>query len=95
MQSGKWFTGLSLKPWTRSLSVLFIVSSAWTMTGCGASMPPSEGRAQVDAALKAECPALTPLECKEGACVTRKLIEAGEAYNDCRAKHKRLVEAVK
>jgi hypothetical protein len=85
----------SLKPWKRSWSVLSIGISAWMTTGCGASMPPSEARARLDATLTQECPELSPLVGKDGASVTRKLVEVGQAYNDCRDKHRRLVEGVK
>lgn len=57
-------------------------------------MPPSGERARLDASLTSECPELRPLAETDGAAVTRKLVEIGRAYNDCRNKHRRLVEAV-
>ena len=82
--------------WKRSLTVLFTATCALTLTGCGALMQRSSAaRAPLDASLTAECPVLSPLAEGTGAAVLRKMIEVSDAYYDCAARHRALVNAVR
>ena len=49
----------------------------------------------MDASLTEQCPALTVLTDPSGGAVLRKLVEVSDAYYDCAARHRRLVEAVR
>lgn len=44
--------------------------------------------------LLAPCESLTPLADGTAAAVLRKLVEVGESYRDCAARHAALVDAV-
>lgn len=81
--------------WTKSLTALCIATSVSTMQGCLASNPPSTGRTPVDASLTVPCDPLPLLTEKDGKAVLRWMIGAAEEYNDCAAKHRRLVEATR
>ena len=74
---------------------LFIAMSACLIVGCNASMPPSQGRATLDASLTEPCPPLSLLADGTAGTVLRWALETVDAYNDCSTKHKKLVEATK
>lgn len=73
---------------------LCIAMFAWTLSGCASSTPPSEARAPIPANLTAECPPLNQLADGTGATVLRWITEAVAQYQDCRDRHRRLVEAL-
>jgi hypothetical protein len=55
---------------------------------------PYQERAPLAGNLTAPCPDLTPLDDGLAATVLRKLVEVGEAYRLCAARHAELVKAV-
>ena len=81
--------------WTAKWKNLSTAMFACLLAGCASPMPPSQGRTPLDASLVEPCPPLSPLADGTGAAVLRKLIEVGDAYADCSARHRRMVEATR
>lgn len=57
------------------------------------SAPPPQQRAVISQDLLQPCPKLKPLVGKDGIAVTRKLVEVGDAYNDCADSKAKLIGA--
>lgn len=64
------------------------------LTGCATSTPPLLDRPALQVNLTQPCDPLGALEGLTGADLTRKLIEVGEQYRVCQARHADLVKAV-
>jgi len=63
---------------------------AWFRDSPAVTLP----RPPIAANLLTQCEQLTPLADGSGATVTRKLIEVGALYDQCKRRHSSLVDAV-
>ena len=78
----------------KSLNALFIATSALILTACQSSTPPSQTAIKPPADLVQPCPKLPKLVGDTGADILPWSLQVVHLYNDCKARHKALSEAV-
>lgn len=80
---------------TARYRILLTAVLACQIGACASLTQPSQGRSPLDVSLTEPCPPLNQVPDGSVATVLRWIIGTAEAYSDCAAKHRRLVEATR
>ena len=86
--------GLDMLKCKKSLNALFIAMCVSILTACQSSTPPLPTAIKPPADLVQPCPNLPKLSGNTGAEILPWSLQVVHLYNDCKARHKALSEAV-